>query len=181
MSLRSALISGEHISVRRAFRHWAKFSNGRHSRRRASHHWFPPRSATSCARWMTRTSRRSGSVFLDGSMPVLDASCRAATSISRVSRSHSVLYDSFQRPLFVDNDGNMALVGEHAVGRARNVANAIMFTIGTGIGGAAIMDGACYAAAQQRASSVTSRSILTGSNVCVAGVAALRRRVRARR
>ena len=55
---------------------------------------------------------------------------------------HSVLYDSFQRPLFIDNDCNMALVGEHTAGRARNVANAVMFTIGTGIGGAAIMDGA---------------------------------------
>ena len=35
----------------------------------------------------------------------------------------------------------MALVAEHTTGRARNVANAVMFTIGTGIGGAAIMDG----------------------------------------
>jgi glucokinase len=54
---------------------------------------------------------------------------------------HSVLQDSFQRPVFVDNDCNMALVAEHTAGQARNVANAVMFTIGTGIGGAAIIDG----------------------------------------
>ena len=53
----------------------------------------------------------------------------------------SVLQDSFQRPIFIDNDCSMALVAEHTIGRARNVANAVMFTIGTGIGGAAIMDG----------------------------------------
>jgi glucokinase len=53
----------------------------------------------------------------------------------------SVLHDSFQRPIFIDNDCSMALVAEHTIGRARNVANAVMFTIGTGIGGAAIMDG----------------------------------------
>jgi glucokinase len=54
---------------------------------------------------------------------------------------HSVLQDAFQRPVFVDNDCNMALVAEHTAGQARNVANAVMFTIGTGIGGAAIIDG----------------------------------------
>ncbi len=53
----------------------------------------------------------------------------------------SVLHDSFQRPIFVDNDCSMALVAEHAVGRARNASNVVMFTIGTGIGGAAITDG----------------------------------------
>ena len=54
----------------------------------------------------------------------------------------SVLHESLQRPLFIDNDCSMALVAEHTVGRARNVANVVMFTIGTGIGGAAIIDGA---------------------------------------
>ena len=53
----------------------------------------------------------------------------------------SVLHKSFQRPLFIDNDCNMALVAEHTIGRARKVSHAVMFTIGTGIGGAAMMDG----------------------------------------
>jgi glucokinase len=53
----------------------------------------------------------------------------------------SVLSDSVQRPLFIDNDCSMALVAENTVGRARNLANVVMFTIGTGIGGAAIIDG----------------------------------------
>jgi predicted NBD/HSP70 family sugar kinase len=53
----------------------------------------------------------------------------------------SVLHQSFQQPLFIDNDCNMALVAEHIAGRGRGVANVLMFTIGTGIGGAAIIDG----------------------------------------
>jgi glucokinase len=46
------------------------------------------------------------------------------------------------RPVFVDNDGNMALAGEHAAGSARAASTAVMFTIGTGIGGGVIADGA---------------------------------------
>jgi glucokinase len=53
----------------------------------------------------------------------------------------SVLRDAFDRPIFIDNDCSMALVAEHAIGRARDVANVVMFTIGTGIGGAVIMNG----------------------------------------
>ena len=81
----------------------------------------------------------------------------------------SVLHDSFQRPLFIDNDCNMALVAEHTIGRVRNVANAVMFTIGTGIGGAAIMDGTVLRGRAAAANSVTSPSISMASNVCVAG------------
>lgn len=47
----------------------------------------------------------------------------------------------FDGPVILDNDGNMALVGEQAVGRGRGLSNVLMFTIGTGIGGAVISDG----------------------------------------
>jgi glucokinase len=46
-----------------------------------------------------------------------------------------------QRPAFIDNDGNMALFGERSVGAARSAGTTVMFTIGTGIGGAVIADG----------------------------------------
>jgi glucokinase len=44
------------------------------------------------------------------------------------------------RPAFIDNDGNMALAAEHAIGAATGKANVVMFTIGTGIGGAIISE-----------------------------------------
>jgi glucokinase len=50
-------------------------------------------------------------------------------------------HDPRHRPVVVDNDGNLALVGEHAAGSARAANTAVMFTIGTGIGGAIISDG----------------------------------------
>ena len=53
----------------------------------------------------------------------------------------SVLAGATRRPVFVDNDGNMALYAEHALGAARSATTAVMFTIGTGIGGAVIAEG----------------------------------------
>jgi glucokinase len=52
-----------------------------------------------------------------------------------------LLAGATQRPVFVDNDGNMALFAEHAIGAARSAGTAVMFAIGTGIGGAVIVDG----------------------------------------
>ena len=45
------------------------------------------------------------------------------------------------RPLFVDNDGTMALVAEARVGAGAGAVHLLMLTIGTGIGGAAISGG----------------------------------------
>lgn len=43
--------------------------------------------------------------------------------------------------VFIDNDCNMALVGETIVGAGFGHENVVMFSIGTGIGGAAVLDG----------------------------------------
>ncbi|MDQ6435280.1 ROK family protein [Mesorhizobium sp. LHD-90] len=53
----------------------------------------------------------------------------------------SILAKTFGRPVVLDNDGNMALYAEHAIGAARSAGTAVMFTIGTGIGGAVLADG----------------------------------------
>src|SRR5688572_30356938 len=42
-----------------------------------------------------------------------------------------LLTDARERPVFVDNDGNMAIVGERAAGSIRSAETAVMFTIGT--------------------------------------------------
>lgn len=46
------------------------------------------------------------------------------------------------KPVAIDNDCNMALVAEMSIGAARACRNVVMFTIGTGIGGAIALDGA---------------------------------------
>jgi glucokinase len=47
-------------------------------------------------------------------------------------------------PVFVDNDANVAALAEHLYGAARGVRNAVMLTIGTGIGGGLILGGEVY-------------------------------------
>jgi glucokinase len=47
-------------------------------------------------------------------------------------------------PVFIDNDANVAAMAEHRWGAARGARNAVMLTIGTGIGGGLILDGKPY-------------------------------------
>jgi glucokinase len=47
-------------------------------------------------------------------------------------------------PTFVDNDANVAALAEHLFGAARRAENAVMLTIGTGIGGGLILGGEIY-------------------------------------
>ena len=47
-------------------------------------------------------------------------------------------------PIFVDNDANVAALAEHLYGAARGADNAVMLTIGTGIGGGLILGGEVY-------------------------------------
>jgi glucokinase len=47
-------------------------------------------------------------------------------------------------PVFVDNDGNAAALAEHRAGAARGASEAVVMTIGTGIGGGLILRGEPY-------------------------------------
>lgn len=47
----------------------------------------------------------------------------------------------FRLPFFIENDARLALLGEHSFGAARGTQDAVMVTLGSGIGGAALIDG----------------------------------------
>jgi glucokinase len=47
-------------------------------------------------------------------------------------------------PVFIDNDANVAALAEHRFGAARGTRDAVMLTIGTGIGGGVIVEGELY-------------------------------------
>jgi glucokinase len=54
------------------------------------------------------------------------------------------LEDNFSFPVFVDNDVNLAVLGEHWFGSGQNVQNMMLISIGTGVGAGLIIDGAIY-------------------------------------
>lgn len=54
------------------------------------------------------------------------------------------VFDRFKVPVHVDNDANTAAIAELRVGGARGYQNVLFVTLGTGIGGAVIIDGAVY-------------------------------------
>jgi glucokinase len=55
-----------------------------------------------------------------------------------------VMAERLGLPVYVDNDANLALLAEHRAGAARGVRDAVMLTLGTGIGGGLLLDGRIY-------------------------------------
>ena len=52
--------------------------------------------------------------------------------------------ERFGLPVEIDNDGNAAALAEHVAGAGRGASNMLMFTLGTGCGGGAVIDGKLY-------------------------------------
>ena len=48
------------------------------------------------------------------------------------------------KPAYIENDANVAMLAEYACGVAKDVKNAILLTLGTGLGGGIIIDGKIY-------------------------------------
>ena len=55
-----------------------------------------------------------------------------------------VMTERLGMPVFVDNDANVAALAEHRAGAARGTREAVVLTIGTGIGGGLILRGELY-------------------------------------
>ena len=49
--------------------------------------------------------------------------------------------EAFQVQAYALNDANAAVLGESFAGRAKGIANVIMLTLGTGVGGGMVLDG----------------------------------------
>jgi glucokinase len=64
------------------------------------------------------------------------------------------LTEKFNMPVIVDNDVNLAALGELWFGAGQNVQNMIMLTNGAGIGSGIIIDGALYRGAHEAAGEI---------------------------
>ena len=55
-----------------------------------------------------------------------------------------VMAERLGMPVFVDNDSNLAALAEHRAGACRGASDAVVITIGTGIGGGLVLRGELY-------------------------------------
>src|SRR6476469_8719424 len=55
-----------------------------------------------------------------------------------------VMAERLGLPVFMDNDGNNSALAEHRAGAAKGARDAIVLTLGTGIGGGLILNDAIY-------------------------------------
>jgi glucokinase len=62
----------------------------------------------------------------------------------------AIIKEEFGLPVFVDNDANLMGLGEVKFGGAGNISDAVFLTVGTGIGGALILNGQLYGGYRNR-------------------------------
>lgn len=79
------------------------------------------------------------------------------------------LAEHFSCPVVLDNDANLAALGEWQHGAAQGTNNMIYLTISTGIGGGAIVDGKLLRGAQGLAGELGHMSIEAGGAICGCG------------
>lgn len=80
-----------------------------------------------------------------------------------------ILTSKFKLPAFVDNDANMAALGEKVFGSGKNVDNMVLLTLGSGIGGGIIINGQVYRGASGVAGEIGHMIIQIGGPKCMCG------------
>ncbi|RME79729.1 MAG: ROK family protein [Chloroflexi bacterium] len=79
------------------------------------------------------------------------------------------LRDTFGLPVAVDNDANVAALGEYRFGAGRGCQNLLYVTVSTGIGGGWILNGQPYRGADGMAGEIGHTIVQTGGLPCVCG------------
>ena len=69
-------------------------------------------------------------------------------------------------PVVVENDANCAALGEHRFGAARGTAYSVMLTLGTGVGGGVVADGALYRGARGTGAELGHAVVALGGRPC---------------
>lgn len=79
------------------------------------------------------------------------------------------LQKEFSCPIIIDNDANMAALGEHWLGVAKKIPSFIMLTLGTGIGGGIFLDGKLWRGTNGFAGEVGHMTIVPDGRLCPCG------------
>jgi glucokinase len=80
-----------------------------------------------------------------------------------------VMAERLGLPVWVDNDANAAMLVEHRAGAARGASHALMYTLGTGIGGAVLVDGRLVHGARGGAGELGHMTVDIDGPVCPCG------------
>lgn len=75
----------------------------------------------------------------------------------------------FSCPIRISNDANCAALGEVKAGAAKEIANAVLLTLGTGVGGGVIIDGSVFEGAHAGGTELGHTSLIYGGEVCTCG------------
>jgi glucokinase len=77
--------------------------------------------------------------------------------------------DKFKVPVYLDNDGNVAAMGEFLYGEGKNTKNMIYITVSTGIGGGAVLNGKMYRGGTGNALEIGHNTIVPDGPLCNCG------------
>src|SRR5699024_9207482 len=55
-----------------------------------------------------------------------------------------MIKERLDRPVYIENDANAAALGEYAAGAGKGSQSMVAITLGTGVGGGAVLDGKLY-------------------------------------
>ena len=80
------------------------------------------------------------------------------------------LREAFGVPVVLENDANAALLGESVAGAAQGLRHVIMLTLGTGVGGALLLDGRLYRGAGGAAGEFGHTVVQMGGLPCRCGM-----------
>jgi len=72
-------------------------------------------------------------------------------------------------PIYMDNDANLAAIGEHWIGAGKGFNNIIMITLGTGVGGGIIINGHIYRGSHGTAGELGHITIVEDGEKCGCG------------
>lgn len=80
-----------------------------------------------------------------------------------------LLKDSFNLPVVISNDANVAALAETVYGVAKDFNDVIMFTIGTGLGGGIVIDKKLYEGYESRGAELGHATLILGGEPCSCG------------
>lgn len=75
----------------------------------------------------------------------------------------------FDCEMRVSNDANCAALGEVKAGAARGVGNAVLLTLGTGVGGGVVIDGSVFEGAHAGGAELGHTNLIFGGEQCTCG------------